>query len=41
MLDNKFERIMKVKFERIRYNDLRIDEFALAVIYIIDICKKI
>jgi hypothetical protein len=31
---------MKVKIERIRYNDLRINEFVLVVIYIIDFCGK-
>ena len=31
---------MKVKIERIRYNHLRINEFTLVAIYIIDICGK-
>jgi hypothetical protein len=31
---------MKVKIERIRYGNLRTDEFVLVAIYIIDICGK-
>ena len=31
---------MKVKIERISYNHLRINEFTLVAIYIIDICGK-
>jgi hypothetical protein len=31
---------MKIKFERIHYKQLRIDEYILVVIYTIDICRK-